>query len=187
VTLLDQTDRPNEYILREVDGWAYHATVLGEESGEVRTLNLDRPVALEKRIELVKDLSQSLGVLPPIVFTLFERYLSPREPYQSSPLSYLNAYGRSWSLWAENDRLEWAEFGAPDGRSGPLEFWFRNVVAGSTALVSISVTAGTTGAGVTGTFEVRSSAAAPNTISVTGFRDNLVDVVVRPDNPFGSL
>jgi hypothetical protein len=61
------------------------------------------------------------------------------------------------------------------------------VVAGSVNLVSLEVSVGSTGPGITGSYEVRSSAAPPRVITVTGPRDDTVDVVVRPDDPFAVL
>lgn len=46
-------------------------------------------------------------------------------------------------MWAEADRLEWAESGA-DVRPALLELWFRDVVVGSVVLVSLEVTVGAT-------------------------------------------
>lgn len=88
-------------------------------------------------------------------------------------------------MWGEIDRLELSESG-PGARPAELQLWFRDIAVG-TALVSLEVTVGAAGPGVTGSYEVRSSAAPPRTITVTGFRDEVVDVVVRPDDPFAVL
>jgi hypothetical protein len=189
MTSMDEPHRHirDKFALREVDGWNYHATNLSENADKVYTLNLDRPVGLKKRLDVMKDFT-SLPHFPPPGFPLIERYLSPQQPYQASPLSYLNSFGRSWSLICENNVLEWAEFSTVGMRSGSLEFWFRNVVAGSTAIVSLDVTTGTTGADVTGTFEIGSSATSNHSIiPVMGFRDNLIDIVVQPSDSYAVL
>ena len=176
----------DKMLLREVDGWVHHAADLDRRS-KVRTVELKRPIGLAPRFAAVKDFVGAVSHFSPGLLAIAERLLTPRAPYQPAPLSYLNAWGRSWSLWAEANRLEWAEFGSPGGRSGPLEFWFRNVTPGSMALVTIDLTVGVTGPGVNGSFELRSSAAAPRQFPVTGFQKHIVDVVVRPSEPFAVL
>lgn len=153
-----------------------------------RPLGRVRGGSCRQRIALVSDLVPGLAAeaLPPSLLGIAERRLSPRAPVQSAPLSYLNAMGRSWSLWGEADRLEWSE-SAPDRRYGGIEFWFRSVTVGTTAIVTIGVTAGTTGQGVTGIVRVRSSNAAPRDFPVTGFQDHTLDLIVRPDNAFAVL
>lgn len=182
---IDQESRRiHEQLLRGPEKWVHHVVDLTRD-GQVLTSQHDRPIAMFDRLERLSDV---LDVkLPDSFFALSERILTPRAPYQESPLSYLNAGGRSWSLWAEADRLEWAEFGAADARYGGIEFWFRDVTPGVMRVVSISVTAGATGPGVTGNLEVRSSDAAPRTFSFTGFADQILDVVVRPSNEFAVL
>lgn len=186
------TDQPKGGELdkpRVVDpqSWAHH--VLDMDGGvDVRTAVARRPFGLTDRARAVKSVvgprsamtAEGAAVAQPA------RQLSARQAYQASPLSYLNAYGRSWSVWGEADRLEWSEFGGEE-RAGALDLWFRDVVAGSVALVSLAVTVGTKGPGVTGSYEVRSSDAPPRTITVTGMRDETVDVIVRPDDPFAVL
>jgi hypothetical protein len=171
-------------LLREEDKqWVHHVADL-ERGDRVLTVVGDRPLTTLARFDRVTDLVSvklrrgSLG--------LYERRLTPRAPYEQSPLSYLNAMGRSWSLWAEDDRLEWSE-DQLDRRYGGMEFWFRNVTAGSTALVTLEVTAAATAPGVTGQLEVRSSDASPRLFPVTGFADHTLDLIVRPSMDFGTL
>jgi hypothetical protein len=165
--------------------WVHHAADLEREE-EVRSQIYDGPVALLKRVDAVAAISPGHR-FDPSVFQVFERLLTPRSPYQSSPLSYMNAMSRSWSLWAEVDRLEWAELSRPDARYGGIEFWFRNVAVGTTALVSIDVVAGAVGPGVTGSIAVRSSAAAPRSFPISGFADHTLDLIVRPTTSFAVL
>ena len=68
-----------------------------------------------------------------------------------------------------------------------LNFWFRDVVPDSVAIVSLDVTVSSAGPNVTGSYEVRSSAAPPRQIPVNGYREETVDIVVRPDDPFAVL
>jgi hypothetical protein len=49
------------------------------------------------------------------------------------------------------------------------------------------LTAGSTGQGVTGNIQVRSSASPPQTFQFTGFVDLTLDLIVRPSDPFGVL
>jgi len=182
------TERPDhpEMLVREVEGWTHHATDM-DGNLDVSTIDLDRPIGPVNRLSALTDFLASPIELSPGVFAVAERRLSPQRPYQAAPLSFLNAYGRSWTVLGGLDRLEWAEFGERDARSGPMEFWFRNVIPATTALVTIELTAASTGPGVTGTFEVRSSAAAPRQFPVSGFRDHTVDLIVHPDNAFAVL
>jgi hypothetical protein len=76
---------------------------------------------------------------------------------------------------------------SPDPRNGPLEFWFRNVVVGTAALVTLELTVGSMGPGVTGTYEVRSSDAAPRQFPATGFKDHTVDLIARPSLAYAVL
>ncbi|MBE7503635.1 MAG: hypothetical protein HS113_25765 [Verrucomicrobiales bacterium] len=184
-----QLSRPadaDKMLWREVDGWVHHVAAL-ERKARVHTTELDRPIELASRYAAIKDIAVAIRASSLGIFALPERRLTPRAPYQAAPLSYLNAWGRSWSLWCEANRLEWAEFGAADARSGILEFWFRNVVPGTTALVSLYLTVGVTGPGVKGTFEVRSSAAWPRQFQATGFNDHIADIVVRPSDAYAVL
>jgi hypothetical protein len=164
--------------------WTLHSADLRRE-GEVASDTSDRPFTVLDRKRVLTDLGDFR--LPAWLFDTPERRLTPRAPYASSPLSYLNAMGRSWSLWAEGDRLEWAELGAPGPRYGGMEFWFRNVTPNSIALVTITADVGATGAGVTGNIEVRSSDAAPRSFPVSGFATHIFDLVVRPDNAWATL
>lgn len=187
-----QPNRPadaDKMLLREVDGWVHHVAA-PERKKKVHTTELARPIGLASRYAAIKAIAGRYGPDLAGLFAVPERRLTPRAPYQSAPLSYLNAWGRSWSLWCEVNRLEWAEFSgpdAPDARSGILEFWFRNVVPGTTALVSLYLTVGVTGPGVKGTFEVRSSDAWPRQFLVTGFSDHIADIIVRPAMAYATL
>ena len=54
MTSTDRTKRPDrdlgEMLLREVDGWTYHVASLDSKDTEVRTVELDRPVGLARRL-----------------------------------------------------------------------------------------------------------------------------------------
>jgi hypothetical protein len=177
------SDRP---LRRDPEAWAHHVVDL-DAGGEVSTLELDHPIGPEQRLRTLSHTGIDIARLPPGIFTFPERSLTPRAPFWASPMSYLEAFGRSWSLFADVDRLEWAEFGAADARSGELDAWFLNVVVGSTAVISIDLTVGLTGPGVTGRYEIRSSAGQPAQFPVTGYGDHTTDVVVRPTDAFGVL
>ena len=123
-------------------------------------------------------------LLDPNRFQLPERTLTPRAPYQASPLSYLNAASSSWSLYAETDRLEWAEFSNPDPRYGGIDFWFRDVTVGTQALVTIDISASGTGSA---DISVRSSDAAPRLFPIGANADITLDLVVEPVGTFGVL
>jgi hypothetical protein len=168
-----------------VDGWTHHVVDL-DRGGDVRSRRLTRPITTAERTATVVEVVGDRGRLPAAASAAVAlRNLSPRRPHQAAPLSYLNSFGRSWSLFTENDRLEWAELGG-ERRAGVLHFWFRDVVPGSVAIVSLEVTVASA-PGVTGSYEVRSSDAPPRTITVNGYRDETVDIVVRPDDPFAVL
>jgi hypothetical protein len=170
---------------RPVDGWTHHVVDL-DRGSEPRSQRLERPVLMTERIAAVTEVVGDRGRLPVAAAVVAQRNLSPRRPHQAAPLSYLNSFGRSWSLLTEIDRLEWAEFGG-ELRPGVLNFWFRDVVPDSVAIVSLDVTVASAGPNVTGSYEVRSSAAPPRQILVNGFREETVDIVVRPDDPFAVL
>jgi hypothetical protein len=173
---------------RKVEGWVHHVAELDRDTDVVST-EYEQPVTLHDRIGIIAGLVPGLGAdTPPPSLLAAERRLSPRTTYQSAPLSYLNAIGRSWSLWAESDRLEWYENPTPPtGRYGGIDFWFRNVTVGTTSIVTIKVSAGTIGQGVTGTLQVRSSDAAPRNFLVTGFQDHTLDLIVHPGSAFAVL
>lgn len=180
----DHRQRMEEQLLRGPDKWVHHVADL-DQGEEVRTLELDRPIRLRDRLQRV---SAVVGFKVPPPFFLAERTLTPRAPYQASPLSYLNAKGDSWNLWAEDDRLEWAEFGAAGARYGGIDFWFRNVTPGTTKLVTIEVSAGAiTGPGVTGILEVSSGAAPTRVFPFTGAPDLTLDLLVHPKDPYAVL
>lgn len=163
--------------------WAHHASDLEQDRG-VQTRVFDRPMTVLTR---TKVLSDALGLtLFPLLLDLPERYLSARHPYQSSPLSYLNAMGSSWSLWAEGRKLEWAESGAADSRYGGMQFWFRDVEPGRQVLVAVSAVVGAL-PGATGSVEIRSSEAGPRSFPVTGLASHTFDVLLRPSDPFAAL
>src|SRR5215831_17232456 len=170
--------------LQREKSWVLHSADLRRE-GKVVSETRDRPVTVRDRKRLLTDLGDFR--IRAWLLDTPERRLTPRRPYEASPLSYLNAIGSSWSLWAEGDRLEWAELGAPDPRYGGMEFWFRNVVPNSLAIVTITTDVGTTGAGVTGNIEVRSSDASPRVFPVTGFATHIFDLLVRPDDAWATL
>jgi hypothetical protein len=179
-----ELQRIHKQLLRGPEKWIHHVADL-DQKGSVRSSESARPISTADRL---KQLDEVIKIKAPVpIFDLTERTLTAQAPYLASPLSYLDALGRSWSLAAENNSLEWAEFGAPDARYGGIEFWFRNVAAGSTNLVSIAVTAGATGQGVTGNLQVRSSAGPAQTFQFTGFADQILDVVARPTEEFAVL
>jgi hypothetical protein len=177
----------NKYALRDVDGWTYHAANLADNSKEVCSIKLDRPVGLAKRLETVRDLI-NFPTLPPVVFSNFERILTPRQPYQASPVSYLNAMGSSWTLWGETNSLEWAgaNFINPQ-RGGTLEFWFLAPQVGSLGIVTLEADIAAEVNSV-GTFDILSDATTNRAqYTVTGFRTNTIDIAVRPTDSYAVL
>jgi hypothetical protein len=174
-----ELERIHEKLLRGPEKWMHHAADLTR-GGDVLSSESDRPISTSDRLGKLGDV---IGTgLPAWVFDLAERTLSPQVPYQQSPLSYLDAGGPTWALWPEVNRLEWADGALP---SPELDFWFRNVTVGTTALVSIYVTAATTGG--TGTLQVRSSAGTTVNFPFTGFTDLTLDVISRPTDPYAVL
>ena len=180
--LEDFREQQREIMAMEGQVWVHH---VGDLHGDdrVRTEVHQRPPSGLERTKALADLLILPGLWP---LDLPERYLSARAPYESSPLSYLNALGQSWSLWAEGRKLEWAEAGASDQRYGGLELWFRNVDTSRQVLVTISAEVGAL-AGATGTVEIRSSDAGPRLFPVTGFASHEFDLLVRPSEPFAAL
>jgi hypothetical protein len=71
------------------------------------------------------------------------------------------------------------------GKTALLEY--RTVSVNAQALVSISISAGSTGPGVTGSVSVRSSNASPRSFPIAGYADHTLDLVVQPSEPFGVL
>jgi hypothetical protein len=178
----------NKYALRDVDGWTYHAANLADDSKEACSIKLDRPVGLAKRLETVRNLI-NFPTLPPVVFSNFERILTPRQPYQASPVSYLNALGDSWTLWGESNSLEWdgANFIKPQ-RGGTLEFWFLAPEVGSLGIVTLEVDIGVDPKSSSGTFDIFSDATTNKAqYTVTGFRTNTIDIAVRPTDSYAVL
>ena len=176
-------DRQRELMALD-DGrvWVHHVADL-QGDRPVRTKSYERPPTAQERTTALADLVVLPGLWP---LDLPERFLSARAPYESSPLSYLNAMGQSWSVWAEGRKLEWAELGAADRRFGGLEFWFRNVDTSRQVLVTVSAKVGAL-AGATGAVEIRSSDANPRSFPVTGFASHEFDLVVRPSDTFAAL
>src|SRR5438105_8013170 len=118
--LREQRRRLEAELLREEDKrWVHHVADL-DRGERVLTVVSERPTLRRARLDRIADLDSTI-MRSGIEFQLFERRLTPRAPYQATPLSYLNAMGRSWSLWGSEDRLEWYEF-APDRRYGGIEF-----------------------------------------------------------------
>jgi hypothetical protein len=148
----------------------------------VRTAASDRPITALTRQGLLAD---SLGPLLLWPLDLPERSLSPRHPYESAPLSFVNAAGRSWSLWAEGNSLEWTEDPGPDRRYGGLVFWFRDVEPGREVLVTISAKVATP-AGTTGSVAITSDSGSPRSFPVTGFASHTFDLLLRPRQTFGT-
>lgn len=151
---------PDGLRMREPDGWTHHVLDLDGDT-EIRTTVLDRPLGKTDRARAVKAVVGNRTTLSADAAAVSDgvRQLSPRQPYQASPLSYLEATGRCWTVLGEGNRLEWFEFGAPNTRPATLTFFFHDVAVG-TALVSLNVRVRAT-PGVTGFYEVRSDAAPP--------------------------
>jgi hypothetical protein len=162
--------------------WVHQAANL-HHGDDVLTATQDRPILIPQRMAMVSGLATT-ALLDANRFQLPERTLTPRAPYQASPLSYLNAASSSWSLYAETDRLEWAEFSNPDPRYGGIDFWFRDVTVGTQALVTIEISASGTGSAE---ISVRSSDAAPRLFPIDAHADVTLDLVVEPNNTFGVL
>lgn len=158
--------------------WVLHSADLHRDA-EVTTDTGQRPFTLLDRKHLLADLGDF--TVPAWLFETPERRLTPRRPYQFSPLSYLDAVGVSWSLFAEGDVLEWLELGGGVRRYGAIEFSCRNVDPNRAALVTITADVNvSSGAGVTATVDVQASDASPRSFPVTGFASHTFDLVVRP-------
>jgi hypothetical protein len=164
-------------------GWVHHVADLDGDDGKVNTLELNRPISAVSRLDRLKPVGGSGMPGSRFLLETFERQLTARRPYQDSPLSYLDAFHTSWSVLGDLDRLEWVDW---TEMHGEIEFWFRNVTVGSTALVTIEVSAAAT-PGLTGNIEVRSSAAGPHIFPVKGYADHTLDLIVRPKKPWAVL
>jgi hypothetical protein len=175
-----ELERMHERMLQGPEKWMHHAADLAA-GGDVLSSESDRPITMSDRLKQLGDVIKIRPRVP--VFDLAERTLTPQVPYQQSPLSYLDAWGATWALWAELNRLEWLVGAFP---SPELDFWFRNVTVGTTALVSIYVTAAAT-SGSGGTLQVSSSAGGPVNFPFKGFTDLTLDVMVQPTDPFSVL
>jgi hypothetical protein len=181
--LKQRRSRMQAHLDRDADKqWVHQAANLDHGDG-VLTATHERPILIPQRMAVVSALATT-ALLDANRFQLPERTLTPRAPYQASPLSYLNAASSSWSLYAETDRLEWAEFSNPDPRYGGIDFWFRDVTAGTQALITIDISASGTGPAE---ISVRSSDAAPRLFPIDAYADITLDLVVEPDNTFGVL
>ncbi|MDF2143810.1 hypothetical protein [Knoellia sp. p5-6-4] len=175
-------ERQREILAREEgQQWVHHLADLSGDRG-VETTASDRPLTDLARQRVLAD---SLGPLLLWPLELPERSLTARHPYESAPLSFVNAVGRSWSVWAEGNRLEWAEDTGADRRYGGLVFWFRDVEPGREVLVTVSAKVGTP-AGATGSVEVRADSASPRSFPVTGFASHTFDLLLRPSDAFGT-
>jgi hypothetical protein len=181
--LNQRRSRMNAHLERDADKkWVHQATNLHHDT-DVQVATYDRPIPVLQRMAVVSGYTTT-ATLEPNRFQLPERTLTPRAPYQASPLSYLNAASSSWSLYAEANMLEWAEFSNPDPRYGGIDFWFRDVTVGTQALVTIEISASGTGSAE---ISVRSSDAAPRLFPIDAHADVTLDLVVEPNNTFGVL
>lgn len=167
--------------MEEGQQWVHHLADLSGDR-DVETTASDRPFTALARQKLLAD---DIGPLLLWPLNLPERSLSPRHPYESAPLSFVNAAGRSWSFWAEGNSLEWAEDPGPDRRYGGLVFWFRDVEPGRQVLVTISAKVATP-AGATGSVAVTSDSASTRSFPVTGFASHTFDLLLRPRETFGT-
>src|SRR4029453_17649135 len=79
--------------------WVHQAANLHHGDG-VLIATYDRPILIPHGMAGVSGPAPP-ALLDPNRFQLPERTLTPRAPYQASPLSYLNAASSSWSLYAE--------------------------------------------------------------------------------------
>lgn len=182
---LNKAKRPRR---RETARWVHHVADLDRDI-EVATSEYHRPIPLYRRIETVSAFvsdSVNEGQWPSMLLAP-ERRLSPRTPYQSAPLSYINTATPNWALFAESDSLDWVARARPASGDGEVEFWFRNVTVGTTALTTIRAKAASTQQGVTGTMELRSSDATPRSFAITGYADYIFDLIVRPRAAFAVL
>ncbi len=158
--------------------WVLHSADLHRDT-EVRTVTAPRPFTLLARQRMLSDLVDV--TVPAWLFEAPERRLTPRRPYQMSPLSYLDAVGVTWSLGAQNDTLAWLELGGSPRRYGMIEFTFRNVDPTVPALVTITADVNPyTVVGVSSTIDIQASDAATRSFPMTGFGSHTFDLVVRP-------
>ena len=172
-----------ELAVREVDDWAHHVVDLYGD-GPVHTRVLDRPVGLAERLETIGAVLGGLVTFP-VVERVAERILTPRRPYQDTPLSYLRTGGNSWILSGETDVLAWDSRPVPR-RDGSVEVFFSNAVQCRFAVITLNLHVESE-PGVNGTYDVLSVHSPPvvpetHTVFGTGGQDHTVDVVVRPIN-----
>lgn len=111
---VEQRRALEERLREQPEKWVHHVADL-DLAETADALELDRPIGLDARLERVRALWDI--DLPVSVFSLYERRLTPRYPYQAIPLSYLNTPLGGWTLWGEIDLLQWSHSAAP-GRAG---------------------------------------------------------------------
>jgi hypothetical protein len=158
--------------------WVLHCADLHRDA-EARTVNAPRPFTLLERQHVLSDLVDF--TVPAWRFEVPERRLTPRQPYQLSPLSYLDAAGVTWSLSTQGDTLAWLELGGSPRRYGSIEFSFRNVDVTFPALVTITADINPSSAvGVSPTIDVQASDAATRSFPIPGSGSHTFDLVVRP-------
>jgi hypothetical protein len=87
----ERARRQRLYELAETQRLVHHVADL--DSGEIATTPLDRPVSPLSRAERLSQLGHHFS---PAVFGWPSQRLTPRQPYQPSPLAWLGAYGASW-------------------------------------------------------------------------------------------
>lgn len=119
--------------------------------------------------------------LVPQQLTVAQRRLSPRVPYQESPLSYIGTPAHGWAVCCENDTLQWIKYPPEAPPAGEIQFVFWDLAPGKQALATIELVAYTTSLTEPGTLGVRSSASdEPRTFTIGADGSHTLDILLTP-------
>ena len=121
------------YELQESQQWVHHVADLN--SGKSQSFRLDRPITPLSRAERISRLGHTIE---PSIFDGPSYTLTPRTPYQASPLAYLSATSAQVYSCYEN-QIWWSLPQELDNAGGQMGFWFDVSPAWQRSLVSISL------------------------------------------------
>jgi len=127
--------RRRVYELQETQRWVHHVADLN--SGKSQTFRLDRPITPLSRAERLSRLGHAIE---PSIFDGPSYTLTPRNPYQASPMAYLGATG-ALVYGAYNNQIWWSQAQDPGNNQGGMGFTFAVSPARQRSLVSISLLA----------------------------------------------
>lgn len=163
-----------------VEAWAHHVIDTADLHD---TLDSDLPITDVARQQRIKglvglDVDTERLAAP-------DQLLSARRVYQESPVAFIWASPATWDVNPKFENITWHDYGTGVTlRPGRLEIWFGDLPAGSQSLVTIKLKASPAATGGTGIVAISSSGGSPpTTLRVQGFREHIVDIVMRLDRP----